>query len=496
MDSTLHDGAQALSFSIEDKLAIAQRLDEFGIDYIDGGWPAVDPRDREFFARARNLKLQHAHLAAFGSVRFPRNTVENDPSLQAVLETGTPAVCLSGESWDLHVFKVLLTTEAEHLASIVDSVGFFRERGREVIYNAEHFFDAYEANHEFALRTIDAAREAGANVICLCDTNGGMLTSRLARICGDVRRRNRGVAFGIHAHNDADLAVANSIAAVEHGFTHVQGCFNGYGERCGCANLSSILPNLEIKAGCTTVGREKLERLNSLARFISETANVPLRDDLPYVGADAFTSDEGHTHAEYVGNTERLLANRLPESLTPEARRELEDRIRRKEEEGYDLSAAPGTFELLVRETLNPDAHPFAVLDYEVTTRHTASESSSHAEVTLEAGGAVLNGSAVAAGPVNALDLALRQAVSTIYASVDKVKLVDYKLRVLESFHGTDAKCRALVQWTDGEQSWATAGVSDNIVEASWLALLDAVYLEILRAQVSPPNAPDYSWAV
>jgi 2-isopropylmalate synthase len=496
LDSTLHDGARALSLSIDDKLAIAQRLDEFGIDYIDGGWPAVDPRDREFFARARELNLRHARLVAFGSVRFPRNSVDNDPAIQAVFETGTPAVCLSGETWDLHVFKVLRTTEPEHLASIVDSIGFFKNRGREVIYNAEHFFDAYEANPEFALRCIGAAAEAGADVLCVCDTNGGALTSRIARICAEVKRRFPGPSLGIHAHNDADLAVANSIAAVEHGFTHVQGCFNGYGERCGCANLSSVLPNLELKAGCMTVGRQKLAQLNSLARFISEIANVPMRDDLPYVGSGAFTGGEDHTRAEYVGNTDRLLANRLPERLTPEARRELTDRIRRKEEEGYDLTAAPGSFELLVRETLHPEGRPFTVLNYEVTTRHSASNSSSHAEVTLEAGEAVLNGSATAPGPVNALDLALRQALKTLYASIDNVKLVDYKLRVLESFHGTDAKCRALIQWTDGESSWTTAGVSDNIVEASWLALLDAVYLEILRAQVSPASTPDYSWAV
>jgi 2-isopropylmalate synthase len=485
LDSTLHDGAQTntVSFSLDDKLVIVRRLDDFGIDYIDGGWPAVDPRDRVFFARARDLKLKHARLAAFGYVRFPRNTMDNDPSIQALLEAATPVVCLAGD-----------TRDPEGLASILDSIGFFKQRGREVIFNAEHFFDAYEWNPDFALRTIETARDAGADVICLCDTSGGMLTSRLARICAVVKERHTQVVLGIHAHNDCDLAVANSIAAVEQGFTHVQGCFNGYGERCGCANLSSILPNLELKAGCTTVGREKLEQLNSLARCLSEAANLPLREDLPYVGSRAFTGQD-HTRAEYVGNTERLLVNRMPERLPPAERRELIEKIRRKEEEGYDLAAADGTFELLVREASDPDARPFTVLNYEVMTIRTHS----HAEVTLEAGGAVLNGSATGAGPVNALDLALRQALTTLYASVDKVKLVDYRLRILESFRGTDARCRALIQWSDGEKSWTTAGVSDNIIEASWLALLDAVYLEIMRARAAhaiPAPVADYSWAV
>lgn len=506
LDSTLRDGAQSedVTFGLEDKLAIAARLDQFGVDYIDGGWPAVDPRDREFFVRARGMRFSHARLTAFGSVRFVRNSVDNDPSIKALFEAGTPAVCLSGESWDLHVYKTLKTTEPNHLASIVDSIGFFKDRGREVIYNAEHFFDAYDANPEFAMHTLEAAREAGADIICLVDTNGGALTSRVARICAAVKARlaptgNEAVVLGIHAHNDAELAVANSIAAVEQGFAHVQGCFNGYGDRCGCTNLSSLIANLELKLGATTVGREKLEDLTALSQFIAETANVPVREEQPYVGTQAFTSEEGHTRPEYVGNTERLRLNRLPDRLSADARRELQEAIRRKEEEGYDLSAADGSYELLVRETLDPDARPFTVLKYEVTTHHTVSENHSHAEVALDVNGNVLSGSSIGIGPVNALDLALRQALHTVYASVDRVELVDYRLRVLESYHGTEAKCRALIQWTDGEKMWVTSGVSDNIVEASWLALVDAVHLEILRARAAkliPAPVVDYSWAV
>jgi 2-isopropylmalate synthase len=305
--------------------------------------------------------------------------------------------------------------------------------------------------------------------------------------------------LGIHAHNDAELAVANSIAAVEQGFQHVQGCLNGYGDRCGCANLTSILPNLELKAGHVTVGRDKLEKLNELSHFVAETANVAVPESQPYVGASAFSSSEGHIRPEYVGSTERLLLNRLPDRLTAEGRREVVEAIRRKEEEGYDLASADGSFELLVREAFDPDARPFAVLKYEVITHHTSSENHSHAQVELEVDGAVISGNAVGTGPVNALDLALRQALSTVYASVENVKLVDYKLRVLESQQGTGAKCRALIQWTDGEKSWTTAGISDNIVEASWLALLDAVNLEVLRARAGgniPAPVSDYSWAV
>jgi 2-isopropylmalate synthase len=302
------------------------------------------------------------------------------------------------------------------------------------------------------------------------------------------------VALGIHAHNDGGVAVANSIAAVEHGFTHVQGCFNGYGARCGCADLSTIIPNLELKAGCITVGRERLEELTTVARFVAETANLPLPAHRPFVGAEAGGGSQ-------VGNADNALLARVGHAAIPDgARRDALDMARLKEEEGYDFACADGSFELIVREALDPSARPFTVLKYEVTTRHGADGVHSSAEVTLECGEAVLNASAEGNGPVNALDRALRFALSTVYGSVDAVKLVDYKVRVLESEHGTDARCRVLIHWTDGARHWNTAGVSDNIVEASWLALVDAVSLEVSRAQtddvMATSSVRDYSWAV
>ena len=506
-DSTLHDGTRAdgVFFGVEDKLLIAHRLDEFGVDYIDGGWPAVDQRDQEFFDRARGLALAHAKLVAFGTVA----PLHRD----ALVAAGTPAVCLAGESWDLHVYKTLATDAETHLTHIRESVTFFKRLGREVIYNAEHFFDAWEANPEFAMSTLRAAHESGADVLCLCDSNGGTLTSRLAEICTEMRETFPTASLGIHARNDADLAVANTMIAVEKGFDHVQGCINGYGERCGCANLCSVIPNLELKAGHRTVGREKLEQLSSLSRFIAEIANLGLSPSQPYVGVNAFAHDmpawmeDDHTRPEYVGNAARtgdlsfkVSTHPLAKRLTAEGRRILLDSIRQKEQEGYDLAGADGSFELLLRETLAPNARFFNVLSYQVTTRGNAgSEAQTSAEVTLEVNDAVLSATASGRGPVHALDLAVRQCLLTIYPAVGKVRLSDYKLRMLDPHKGSAAKARALAEWTDGTRSWTTAGVSDNIVEASWLALTSAVQLELLRLHADttrPTPTEDYSWAV
>jgi 2-isopropylmalate synthase len=512
-DSTLRDGMRSdrVSFSVEDKLVIARRLDDFGMDYIEGGWPAVDPRDREFFTRAAQIKFAHSKLVAYGAVRFTANSLDSDPNIKALFEAGTPVVCLAGESWDMHVYKTLETTAEAHLEAISDSIRYFKNRAREVIYNAEHFFDAWESNPDFATATLDAAHAAGADVICLCDTNGGSMTTRLAGICAAVRRRFPDLQLGIHAHNDADVAVANSLAAVERGFTHVQGCINGYGGRCGCANLCSILPNLELKSGHMTVGRDKLEHLNSLAHFIAELANLALPAAQPYVGANAFAHpsawEEDHTRPEYVGNIPRtgdlmwkLSSDPLATRLSADGRRELIDAIREKEHEGYDLAGADGNFELLVRQTLSPNTRFFSVLNYEVTTRKSAGfPLHTAAEVTVEVNDSVLSATAVGQGPVHALDLALRQCLLTVYPAIGRVRLVDYKMRMLDPHKGSAAKARALTEWSDGKRTWTTAGVSDNIIEASWLALASAVHLELLRVHADPANpAPieDYSWAV
>src|SRR5579872_4564486 len=398
-DTTLRDGTQgeSVSFSVDDKLVIAQKLDELGIDYIEGGWPNSNPKDKEFFHRAKEVKLKHARLTAFGSTRFAKNKVDQDPNVRALLEAETPAVSIFGKSWDLHVKRALGIDEEENLKLISETVKFLKDAGREVVYDAEHFFDGYNASPDFALRTLEAAKTAGADILCLCDTNGGNLTHRIIEVVSEVRKRFDGV-LGIHTHNDCDVAVANAIAAVEAGCTHVQGCMNGYGERCGNANLVSIIANLELKLGHTTIGRESLQNLTTVARYIAELANLPMRNDQPFVGHSAFAHKGGvhvsavlkdsatyeHITPETVGNRQRVLLSDLSgrgnvlyklkqhglaERLGEDARRELLERIKEMEYLGYELEAAEGTFELLVRDALHPGLHFFNVDSYEVTTR-------------------------------------------------------------------------------------------------------------------------------
>src|SRR2546427_2279514 len=415
-DTTLRDGTQgeSISFSVEDKLIIAQKLDELGIDYIEGGWPGSNPKDKEFFARASELKLHHAKLTAFGATRFAKNPVQEDRNVRALVEAGTPVASIFGKTWDLHVKRALGITEDENLTLISETVKYLRDRGKEVVYDAEHFFDGYNANPDYALRTLEAAHAAGANVLCLCDTNGGTITGRLVEIVSEARKRFDGV-IGIHTHNDSDLAVANSIAAVEQGCTHVQGCMNGYGERCGNANLCSIIANLELKLGHTTIGPEKLTSLTTVARFIAELANLSLRGDQPFVGHSAFAHKGGvhvsavlkdsatyeHVSPEAVGNRQRVLVSDLSgrgnvlyklkqhglaDRLTEDARRELLERIKHMEYLGYELEAAEGTFELLDRKSLHTGLHFFDVEGYEVTTKSTGAVGSrSTATVTFSA---------------------------------------------------------------------------------------------------------------
>ncbi|MBZ5606261.1 MAG: citramalate synthase, partial [Acidobacteriia bacterium] len=396
--------------------------------------------------------------------------------------------------------------------------------GKEVIYDAEHFFDGYNANREFAMRTIEAAKNAGADVIVLCDTNGGTMTPRLAAICAEVRKRMDGM-LGIHVHNDCDLAVANTLAAVEQGFAHVQGCMNGYGERCGNANLTSVIANLELKMGHATIGKEKLANLTSAARYVAELANLPLRGDQPYVGHSAFAHKGGvhvsavlknaatyeHVSPKTVGNRQRVLLSDLSgrgsilyklkqhglsDRLDDAARRELLDRIKQMEFQGYELEAAEGTFELVVREALNPGLQLFEVASYEVTTR----ADQSHATVTLKIHDDVHTASASGNGPVHALDKCLRKCLAKLYPAIAQVRLTDYKVRVLDAKKGTAARVRVLVEWSDHRRSWSTVGVSENVIEASWYALVDALRLEIMRLGEKDPSieraVEDYCWGV
>jgi 2-isopropylmalate synthase len=529
-DTTLRDGTQgeSVTFSVEDKLLIAHKLDEVGIDYIEGGWPGSNPKDKEFFVRARELNLKHAKMTAFGSTRFAKNPVHEDRNVLALVEAGTPVVSIFGKSWDLHTQRALNVTEEENLKLISETVKYLKDHGKEVVYDAEHFFDGYNANPAFALRTLEAAQAAGADVLCLCDTNGGTLTGRLVEVIAEVRKRFDGI-IGIHCHNDSDVAVANTVAAVEAGATHVQGCINGYGERCGNANLCSIIPNLELKLGHNVIGPEGLASLSSVARYVAELANLPLRNDQPFVGHSAFAHKGGihvsavlkdsatyeHIDPQLVGNRQRVLVSDLSgrgnilyklkqhglaDRLGEDTRRELLERIKEMEYLGYELESAEGTFELLVREALNPGLQFFEVDSYEVSMRMTSQGTRSIATVNVRVQDGVHSVSADGHGPVNALDLALRRCLSKVYPQISDVKLTDYKVRVLDAKKGTAARVRVLVEWSDHRKSWTTVGVSENVIEASWNALVAAIRLELMRLTEHDESiekaVEDYCWGV
>ena len=529
-DTTLRDGTQgeSISFSVDDKLIIAQKLDELGIDYIEGGWPGSNPKDQEFFKRATGLTLHHARLTAFGSTRFAKNPVHEDRNVRALVEAGTPVVSIFGKTWDLHVKRALGITNDQNLVLISETVRYIKDHGKELVYDAEHFFDGYIANPDYALRTLEAAHTAGADVLCLCDTNGGTVTPRLAEIVAEVRSRFDGI-IGIHVHNDGDLAVANTLAAVEAGATHVQGCMNGYGERCGNANLASVIANLELKLHHSTIGPDRLPGLAGVCRFIAELANLPLRNDQPFVGKSAFAHKGGvhvsavlkdsatyeHIKPELVGNRQRVLISDLSgrgniifklkqhglaDRLEENSRRELLERIKQMEYEGYELEAAEGTFELLVREALRPGLHFFDVESYEVSTRAAANTSTSTATVTVRAQEDIHSATETGHGPFDALHVCLRKCLSRLYPQIADVRLTDYKVRVLDSGKGTAANVRVLIEWSDHRRSWSTVGVSENVIDASWKALVDAIRLELMRLTEKDDTiekaVEDYCWGV
>ncbi len=518
-DTTLRDGTQgeSVAFSVADKLAIAARLDGLGIDYIEGGWPGSNPRDAEFFERAKSdLRLRHARLVAFGSTRHVANDARSDPNVRMLVESETPAVAIFGKSWQLHTERALRVTEEQNLEMIRSTVAYLKDLGREVIYDAEHFFDGYRASRDFAFRTLEAAQSAGADCLVLCDTNGGTLTGLLSEIVADVRERFGGV-IGIHTHNDSELAVANAVAAVELGATHVQGTMNGYGERCGNCNLIPTICNLELKLGHTVIGRDNVAKLTSFATYIAETANLRLANGAAFVGKSAFAHKGGihvsavlrdagtyeHVEPEAVGNVRRVLVSDLSgrsnitfklqekgwdDQLTAEARKGVLDRVKQLEFEGYELESADGSFELLVRQALAGQRDFFKLETMEMALRKRGREHSS-CEVTMSVSTprGVERATVAASGPFDAMAGALRRCLATVYPAVGDIRLADYKVRVLDPGKGTASKVRVLINWTDQVDSWTTAGVSDDVLEASWNALCDSVRLELLRIEQSLP---------
>ncbi|MFO0876696.1 MAG: citramalate synthase [Gemmataceae bacterium] len=509
-DTTLRDGSQGegINFSLVDKLAITRRLDEMGVDFIEGGYPLSNPKDFEYFREVRKLSLRHARVAAFGMTRRKGVSPEEDTCIRALLEAETPVVTIVGKTWDLHVREILGTTLDENLRMIADSVACCKKAGREVFYDAEHFFDGWKHNSEYALATLRAAEEAGASVIILCDTNGGTLPDELAERVTSVRRQLR-VELGIHCHNDSDVAVANSLAAVRCGVTQVQGTINGIGERCGNADLVSVIANLGLKMGHDVLQPDRLRRLTELSRYVYETANMNFRSNQAFVGSSAFAHKGGmHTHAvakishsyEHldpgaVGNERRILVSELSGQstiLTKTSKYQLaNDRVLMKrileevqnlENDGYEFEAAEASFDLLVKKCAGLYVPKFQRLAYRVNIE-TAGDGSPITEATVKVrvGQQLMHTASEGDGPVNALDGALRKALLSSYPQLEELHLMDYKVRVVNAREETAARVRVVVEWSDGDGVWGTVGVSSNIIEASWLALVDAVEYKLFK---------------
>lgn len=502
-DTTLRDGGQGegLAYSVEDKIKIALALDELGVAFIEGGWPGANPKDVEFFDRAKSIKLKHALFAAFGSTRRANGIAADDAVVQGLLAAETPIVTIFGKSWDFHVDVALKTTLDENLRMIADTVSHLKAQGRRVFYDAEHFFDGFKANSEYALDTLNSAVKAGAETIILCDTNGGGLPERIAETVEIVRNRFPNAKIGIHAHNDGELAVANSLAAVEAGATHIQGVMNGYGERCGNANLCSIIPNLELKMDRRCLPDGKLKLLTHTSRYINEVANLVPNDRAAFVGKSAFAHKGGihvsavmkakstyeHIDPELVGNETRVLvsdqsgmsninfaAKDFGEDFinNPEAGRRLLKELKELEHQGYSFEEADASFHLRALSALGKRKYFFEPLEYRVWI---GSAGEPEAVVRVKIGDEIMHTASFGDGPVHALDQALRKSLREHFPAIEKFHLIDFKVRILDGEHATAAKTRVHIETSNGERSWNTVGVAENIIAASWQAILESI---------------------
>lgn len=515
-DTTLRDGTQGegVSFTVAAKLRVAEKLDQFGIDYIEGGWPGSNPRDMAFFDEAKKLDLQHAKIAAFGSTRRASLTAEEDPQLKMLLDADTPVVTIFGKTWLLHITEILRTTAEENLKMIEDSVRFLTENGREVIYDAEHFFDGYCDNPEYAMQTLEAAKRGGAINLTLCDTNGGKLVSELQAIVGKVVAHFPDTPIGMHCHNDSGLGVALSLAGIESGAAMVQGTINGYGERNGNANLTTIIPSLSLKMGKDLNCGEHLSKLRDLSLFVAEMANCTHDIKAPYVGASAFVHKGGvhadavakvkhsyeHVTPELVGNRTRVLvsdmsgrssvmmkAKEIGVELDPRAPelKEFLQQLKELEYKGYEYEAADASFKLLLARFLKGKQPDFELVGYRTMVSHQSALERviSEATVQLRVNGEIHHTVCEANGPVDALAHALSKAIAPAFPEISDLELIDYKVRILESQHGTDAIIRVQIETRDTKtgHTWGTVGASDNIIEATWEALVDSVEYKLLR---------------
>ena len=512
-DTTLRDGTQqeGISLTARDKLAVARLLDELGVAYIEGGWPGANPKDDEFFQRAKaELKLENAVLTAFGATRRPRGRADDDPQLAALLAADTDVICVVGKSWDYHVEHALRTTPDEAVAMVADSIAYLREQGREVFFDAEHFFDGYRSNPDFALAVVGAARDAGASRIVMCDTNGGFLAHEVQRVVGEVGEALGDATLGCHFHNDSGMAVANSITAVLEGVHQVQGCVNGYGERTGNADLCSLIPNLALKMGYEAIPDERLGHLTTVSHHVAEIVNLTLDPHLPYVGSSAFTHKAGlHTSAlarrsdayehldpAAIGNETRVVVSELAGRSTVLAKARAQgldlndvdaqavvDRIKALEHQGYLFEAADGSFELLLRETQGWHQDFFRLESYRVFVEHRDDDVIAEATVKVHVGDERIVATREGDGPVSALDRALRAALISSYPQIDLIRLTDYRVRDLDSSDGSSARVRVLCEHSDADATWGTVGVHENIIDASWKAVVEGIVLGLLRHQ-------------
>ena len=514
-DTTLRDGTQAedVSFLVADKIRIAQKLDELGIHYIEGGWPGSNPKDIAFFKDIQKVKLNQAKIAAFGSTRRAQTTPDKDHNIRTLIQAQPDVVTIFGKTWDFHVFEALRISLEENLELIFDSLAYLKQHVPEVIYDAEHFFDGYKANPEYALKTLQAAEQAGVDCIVLCDTNGGTLPHEVPAILAEVKKAVT-TPLGIHTHNDGECAVANSLVAVANGIVHVQGTINGFGERCGNANLCSIIPALKLKMGKECVSDEQLKRLREISRTIYELANLVPNKHQAYVGNSAFAHKGGvhvsaiqrhpetyeHIRPEMVGNVTRVLVSDLSgrSNILAKAEQfninldskdpvtlEILESIKDMENRGYQFEGAEASFELLMRRALGTLRHHFSVIGFRVidTKRHEDEMPSSEATVQVKVGGRIEHTAAEGNGPVNALDHALRKALESFYPQLKEMKLLDYKVRVLPAGKGTASVTRVLIESGDKHERWGTVGVSDNIIDASYQALVDALQYKLIKDQ-------------
>jgi 2-isopropylmalate synthase len=516
-DTTLRDGTarEGLSLSSEDKLKILRRLDAFGMHYVEGGYPGSNPKDQEFFAAATKLELKNAKLVAFGSTRKALTSASRDKEMKALVASGAGAACIVGKSWDFHVKRALKTSLDENIYMIAESVKYLKKKGFEVLFDAEHFFDGYKENPRYALRTVEGAAESGVDWVVLCDTNGGTLPHEVASIVRDVREI-MAVPIGIHAHNDCECAVANTLAAVREGAGMVHGTINGYGERCGNANLCSVIPNLALKMDVDCISRERLTGLTDLSHYVSELANVNPDSHQPFVGMSAFAHKGGihasgvsketrtyeHVRPELVGNIQRIVVSELSgrSTITLKAREmgiNLEDKpekladilkeIKQLEHVGYQFEAADGSFEILIKKALETYKAFFRLESFRVIMeKREDGKVMTEATVKIHVGGRRLIATAEGNGPVNALDRAIRMAVESSFPALKDIELTDYKVRVLDEKKGTAAVTRVLIETSDGEKTWGTIGVNENIIEASWEALVDSIEFGLMHKRQQP----------